>query len=71
MADEGLKALEAELRATIPDGVRAIGDERLKDLAGAVTAARHRQTAALAAAGNQALGHVPKLLRGPVRKIVS
>jgi hypothetical protein len=71
LADEGLKALEAELRATIPDGVRAIGDEHLKDLADAVTAVRHRQMAALAAAGDRALGHVPKLLRGPIRKIVS
>jgi hypothetical protein len=71
LADQGLKALEAELRATIPDGVRAIGDEHLKDLADAVTAARHRQMAALAAAGDQALGHVPKLLRAPIRKIAS
>ncbi len=71
MADEGLKALEAELRATIPDGVRAIGDEHLKDLADAVKAARHRQMEALAAAGDRALEHVPRLLRAPVRKVVS
>ena len=39
-------------------------------LADSVQAARRRQAAELAAAGEQALGHVPRLLRGPIRKIV-
>jgi hypothetical protein len=71
LADDGLKALEAELRAAIPDGVRPIGDDHLQDLADAIKAARHRQVAALGAAGDQALGHIPKLLRGPLRKALS
>jgi hypothetical protein len=64
----GADALEAELRATLPAGVRALDDACLADLADAVRGARHRQAAALAAAGEHALGHVPKLLRIPLRK---
>jgi hypothetical protein len=71
MADEGLKALEGELPGAVPDGLRGLSDEQLRDLAGAVGAARHRQAAALAAAGENALGHVPKLLRIPLRKVMS
>jgi hypothetical protein len=71
VADDGLKALEGELRATVPAGLRAVGDEQLADLADAVRDARHRQAEALKDAGDQALGHIPRLLRGPIRKALS
>lgn len=71
VADDGLKALEGELRATVPAGLRALGDDQLADLADAVRGARRRQAQALQAAGDQALGHIPKLLRLPLRKALS
>jgi hypothetical protein len=71
LADNGVKALEAELRATVPAGLRVLDDGQLADLADAVRAARRRQAEALKAAGDTALGHVPRLLRGPIRKALS
>jgi hypothetical protein len=69
MADAaGLSALEAELRATVPAGVRALGDEQLRDLADTLRDVRHQQAAALSAASERALAHIPKLLRIPLRK---
>jgi hypothetical protein len=70
MAEDGLTGLERELRATVPDALKRLPDEDLRHLADAVRDARHRQAAALEAAGDHALGHVPKLLRGPIRKVV-
>jgi hypothetical protein len=70
MADDGLTALEAELRAAAPEGLRRLSDEQLRDLAGAVKEARRRQAVALAAAGDQALGQLPRLLRVPIRKML-
>jgi hypothetical protein len=71
VADNGLQALEGELRATVPAGLRGLSDEQLADLADAVRAARRRQAEALDAAGEQALSHIPRLLRGPIRKALS
>jgi hypothetical protein len=70
MSDDGLHALEAELRASAPKGLRGLTEADLRDLAGAVAAARHRQAAELQAAGDQALRHIPRLLRGPIRKVL-
>lgn len=60
--------LEAELRAPHPPGVRSLDDASLTDLAASVRDARHRQAAALEAASEQALGHIPRVLRIPLRK---
>ena len=68
--DAAIGALTAQLGQTPPSGLRALTDEQLLDLAAAVEAARHRQAASLAEAANRALGRIPRLLRGPVRKIV-
>ena len=70
MADAGLKALEAELRGKAPAGLCRLSDEELRDLAEAIRSARRRQAADLAAALEESLSHIPKLLRGPVRKVV-
>jgi hypothetical protein len=42
----------------------------LADLGAALAEARHRQAAALAEAGDRALSHIPRLLRGPIKRIV-
>lgn len=68
--DAAIRALTAQLDQTPPSGLRALTDEQLLDLAAAVEAARHRQAAALAEAGDRALGRIPRPLRGPVRRVV-
>lgn len=70
MANEGLTALERELKSPVPAGVRHLSDSHLRDLATAIVDERHRQAAALAAAGDQALGQLPRLLRVPIKKLL-
>jgi hypothetical protein len=60
--------LESELRATPPPGVQQLDDASRADLAAAIRDARHRQAAALQAAGEQALRHIPRVLRIPLKK---
>lgn len=48
----------------------ALAAEDLSDLAAALRDARHRQAAALHDAGDRALHRIPRLLRGPIRRIV-
>ncbi len=67
--EAGRQALEAQLGARIPKGVGALADDDLEDLARAVREARRRQAQALAEAGERALSRIPRLLRGPVRKV--
>jgi hypothetical protein len=67
---DALKALAAQLRAKPPKSVGTLSAEELDDLVGAIQEARHRQAAELQAAGEKALGHIPWLLRGPIRKVM-
>jgi hypothetical protein len=60
--------LQQELKARPPVGLGVLSAHELEHLAGAIAAARHRQAAAIAAAGEHGLRFVPRLLRGPVRK---
>jgi NaMN:DMB phosphoribosyltransferase len=64
------EALRAQLQDDPPEGLRRLGGAELADLAGAVDGARRRQAKALAAAGDRALRHIPRVLRGPVRRVV-
>ncbi len=68
MATKGIQALEAQLQGPVPGGLHDLGDRDLRDLAEAIRAARHRQAAELEAAGEQALRHIPRLLRIPIQK---
>jgi hypothetical protein len=68
--DAAWRALERQLGAKPPRGLRALSAEEIEDLATALGDARHRQTAALAEAGERALNRIPRLLRGPIRKVV-
>ena len=67
---DSFTALSDQLRGATPDGLRELSEAELADLAAAVAGARHRQAAALAEAGDRALSHIPRLLRGPVKRIV-
>jgi hypothetical protein len=71
VSDDAYQALCAQLGATAPAGLRELGDDELRDLACAVRDARRRQAKALGEAGDRALNHIPRLLRGPVRRIVT
>jgi hypothetical protein len=64
------EALAARLSAEPPEGLRELTGPQLRDLTTAISDARWRQGQALAASGERALGHVPRFLRGPVRRIV-
>jgi hypothetical protein len=68
-AEEAFEALRAQLGGELPEGLRKLNREQLVHLDAAVREARHRQAQALAAAGDRALRHVPRLLRGPIRRI--
>ncbi len=69
MADTGSGALRRALGGPAPDGLRSLSDDELAHLAQAVDDARRRQVRALAAGGESALQHVPRLLRGPIRRL--
>jgi hypothetical protein len=68
--DHGLRELQAQLRATPAAGLARLSDAQLGELARAVRDARRRQAAELEAAADQALRHIPKLLRGPIRRVM-
>jgi hypothetical protein len=69
MTDKGLGVLQKELAATPPAGVRALAAEQQADLAQAIRDAKRRQAVALAEAGENALGLIPRVLRGPIRRM--
>ncbi len=68
MARKGIQALEAQLQGPVPGALHDLDDRHLTDLAQAIRTARHRQAAELQEAGDQALKHIPRLLRVPIRK---
>lgn len=68
-AEKEFEALRARLGGDAPDGLRALSAAQLKDLNKAISESRRRQGHALAAAGDRALSHVPRVLRGPIRRI--
>lgn len=68
--DAAIHALSQQLGQPPPPALRELTEQQLRALARAVEDARHRQAASLQEAGDRALGRIPRLLRGPVRKAV-
>jgi hypothetical protein len=68
--DEEFRQLRAALGGEPPDAVRALTAAQLRDLTAAIADARRGQRDVLAASGDRALRHIPRLLRGPVRRIM-
>ncbi|HEY2436408.1 MAG TPA: hypothetical protein VGH93_04455 [Solirubrobacteraceae bacterium] len=66
-----MEAIERELAAAPPAALDQLTSEQRDDLAAAIRDAKRRQSAALAAAGEQALGLIPRILRGPIRRLFS
>lgn len=67
--EKELAALRARLNSEPPEAIHSLSGAQLADLTSAITDARRRQGEALAAAGERALHHVPRLLRGPIRRV--
>lgn len=70
MRNDALSALSQQLGAPAPQSLGTLKPDDLHDLADAVHSARRRQAHELAAAGDAAFGHIPRLLRGPIRKVL-
>jgi hypothetical protein len=70
VADDAFGALSARLGGDAPEGLKQLDERQLRDLEQAIAGAHRRQIAALNAAGDRALGMVPRLLRGPIRRVV-
>lgn len=65
-----LHELRDQLRGDPPNALSALAEEDVHHLAEAIRAARARQAAALQHAADQGFSYVPRLLRGPIRRIV-
>jgi aminopeptidase C len=65
-----MKALTEQLGARPPRALAQLEGDQLRDLAQAIRDARRHQADELRAAREQSLSHIPKLLRGPVRRVV-
>lgn len=70
MSAQELRALESELGARPPDGLQALAADDLRALTALLRTAKERQSTALDAAVEEALEIVPRMVRGPVRKIL-
>ena len=70
MSANELRALEAELGARPPEGLDAIAAADLRALTTLLRDAKRRQSEALDGAVEEALEIVPRMVRGPVRKIL-
>ena len=67
---EALGELESQLGAKPPKALASLSEAELEDLTEAIREARHRQAAELHAAGERAFAHIPRLVRGPIRRVM-
>lgn len=70
MTNDARRALERELGGRVPDGLSTLKDDELTHLAELLRAAKQRQSQALETAIEEALGIVPRIVRGSVRKVL-
>jgi len=62
--------LERELGGPVPEGVEALSAAELATLADLLASAKKRQAQELTEGVEDSLNFVPRLMRGPVRKIL-
>jgi hypothetical protein len=67
---QAIRALEAELGGRAPDGLHALTATQLRAFTVVLHDAKRRQSDALQSAVDEALEIVPRMVRGPVRKIL-
>ena len=70
MTDDVHQALRAELGHPLPEGLDALDDAELRELAAQLREARERQSAAVDDAIDAALMHLPAIIRDPARAIL-
>lgn len=70
MSDDAIDILEEELGARIPEGLEVLADEELHVLADLLAIAKADQARELEAGVGGSLEIVPRLMRGPVRKML-
>ncbi len=70
MARSVTRILEPELGGAAPDGLEALTEDELIELAAIVKTAKRRQSQELEVAVEEALDIVPRLLRGTIRRIL-
>jgi len=70
MSSTARSSLTAELGVRPPDGLHTLTDESLTHLADRLRDAKQRQSRELEVGIDEALQIVPRLVRGPVRKIL-
>jgi hypothetical protein len=70
MADDRLQPLRDQLGEPLPDGLHALSDEELADLAAALAEADRAQSVALDAAIDHTLRFLPWPLSSIVRKVL-
>jgi len=62
--------LASELKMSLPSGVAALSEDHARDLLDALRTSRQRQSHELDQAIDSALNHIPRPLRGAVRKVI-
>lgn len=67
---DALREVGEALGGSAPDALLALTPAQLRELAGVVSEAGEEQSAALDRAVEQALRQAPRLLRGPLRKVL-
>jgi hypothetical protein len=67
---DALQDLRDQLRADPPGALGSLAEEDLRHLAEAIRSARARQAVALEHAAEQGFSLVPRVLRGPIRRIL-
>jgi hypothetical protein len=70
MSDDAIDILEEELSARIPEGLQVLADDELLLLADLLHEAKARQAQELGEGVEGSLEIVPRLMRGPVRKML-
>lgn len=70
MSDNARRTLPERVTGPLPDGIAALSEDDKQFLANALGDAKRAQSKELAAATEDSLRYVPKLLRRPVRKAV-
>jgi hypothetical protein len=70
MSATAVMALESELGASVPEGLKALTEAQLGGFTDLLRDAKLRQSDALESAVEEALEIVPRMVRGPVRKIL-
>jgi len=68
--DDAVDILEGELGGHVPDGLTQLGDEQLLALADLLQDAKARGQEELREGVEDSLNFVPRLMRGPVRRIL-